>query len=74
MLRNAKSLAFGEIKNTVQGCFNRHVPTSLPYAVFDTAIVGAATKASLIKFQNVNGIEPAIGYFGPITRTYIGSH
>jgi len=37
----------------------------------ETTIFGKATKASLIKFQKANKINPAIGYFGPVTRNYI---
>jgi peptidoglycan hydrolase-like protein with peptidoglycan-binding domain len=34
----------------------------------ETTIFGGKTKAALIKFQKANGITPAVGYFGPITR------
>lgn len=37
----------------------------------ETATFGPATQAALIKFQAANGINPASGYFGPITRAYI---
>jgi len=32
------------------------------------------TKAALIEFQKKEGIAPAIGYFGPITRAWVASH
>ena len=34
---------------------------------------GSLTKSALIKFQKANGISPALGYFGPITRQFINS-
>lgn len=37
----------------------------------ETTLFGPATKAALIKFQAKNGIKPASGYFGPITRAFI---
>jgi hypothetical protein len=37
----------------------------------ETTLFGAPTKAALIKFQRVNSIRPAVGYFGPITRAFI---
>ena len=40
----------------------------------ETEKFGGATRAALIKFQKAVGIEPASGYFGPITRRYISSH
>ena len=39
----------------------------------ETTYFGGATEASVIKFQIANGISPAIGYVGPITRTFIAS-
>jgi len=39
-----------------------------------TAYFGALTRAALAEFQASAGISPAVGYFGPITRGYIGSH
>lgn len=32
---------------------------------------GALTKAALVRYQAANGIAPAAGYFGPLTRTQI---
>ena len=37
----------------------------------ETNKFGPATKAALIKFQIANKISPAIGYFGPITRSVV---
>jgi hypothetical protein len=34
---------------------------------------GALTKAALIEFQKSVGINPASGYFGPITRAYVNA-
>jgi peptidoglycan hydrolase-like protein with peptidoglycan-binding domain len=33
---------------------------------------GAKTKAALIKYQKANGISPANGYFGPVTKGKMG--
>jgi hypothetical protein len=40
----------------------------------ETIVFGAATRAALSRFQKAKGIKPAVGYFGPVTRAYIGSH
>ena len=37
----------------------------------ETNLFGGLTKAALIRFQQANGISPAIGYFGPVTRAAI---
>jgi hypothetical protein len=37
----------------------------------ETNYFGLATKASLIKFQKANGIKPASGYFGAVTRSLV---
>lgn len=34
----------------------------------ETALFGPATKQALIRFQQANGIKPASGFFGPLTR------
>lgn len=36
-----------------------------------TAYFGPLTKAALAEYQTVHGIAPALGYYGPITRSYI---
>ncbi|MDR3548075.1 MAG: peptidoglycan-binding protein [Candidatus Pacebacteria bacterium] len=38
-----------------------------------TGYFGAQTKAALAAFQSQNGISPAAGYFGPITRAKVNS-
>ncbi|TAM80975.1 MAG: peptidoglycan-binding protein [Acidobacteria bacterium] len=38
-----------------------------------TAYFGSMTKAALAKYQAANGVKPAAGYFGPITRAFIAS-
>jgi hypothetical protein len=40
----------------------------------ETMYFGPATRAALAKFQKANGISPAVGFFGPITRAFINSH
>ena len=39
----------------------------------ETAMFGGATRAALARLQAANGISPAIGYFGPVTRNFIMS-
>lgn len=37
----------------------------------ETTFFGALTKAAVAKFQAANGISPAVGFFGPITRAFV---
>ena len=37
----------------------------------ETSYFGLLTKKALAKFQKENGIKPATGYFGPITRKFV---
>lgn len=39
----------------------------------ETDMFGNATKAALARFQSANGIVPAAGHFGPVTRAYIAN-
>ncbi len=39
----------------------------------ETRFFGPLTQASVIKFQKANSIQPAVGYFGPITRTVMNT-
>ena len=39
----------------------------------ETSKFGPLTKAAVIKFQQKNGISPAVGYVGPITRAKLNS-
>jgi len=39
-----------------------------------TGYFGAQTQAAVAAYQSANGISPAAGYFGPITRAYVNSH
>ena len=39
----------------------------------ETIMFGSLTRAALAKWQAANGVSPAIGYFGPLTRTKITS-
>jgi peptidoglycan hydrolase-like protein with peptidoglycan-binding domain len=38
---------------------------------YETTYFGLLTQKALAKFQKANGITPAVGYFGPITRSFI---
>jgi len=40
----------------------------------ETTYFGALTRAALARFQKANNISPPIGYFGPITKTFINNH
>lgn len=40
----------------------------------ETDYFGNATQKALAKFQAANGISPALGNFGPITRAFVNSH
>ncbi|OGG45608.1 hypothetical protein A2673_00010 [Candidatus Kaiserbacteria bacterium RIFCSPHIGHO2_01_FULL_50_13] len=37
----------------------------------ETEMFGGLTRAALAAYQAANGISPAVGYFGPLTRAYI---
>ena len=39
----------------------------------ETNMFGTKTKQALIKFQRANNITPAVGYFGPITRSVVSN-
>lgn len=39
----------------------------------ETSYFGSLTQLALIKFQSANGIKPAAGYFGIITRTFVNA-
>jgi peptidoglycan hydrolase-like protein with peptidoglycan-binding domain len=39
----------------------------------ETTYFGSATEAALAKFQQANGITPAVGYFGPITMKAVNT-
>jgi peptidoglycan hydrolase-like protein with peptidoglycan-binding domain len=40
----------------------------------ETLMFGYATRDALAAYQEANGIRPAIGYFGPLTQTYVRAH
>lgn len=40
----------------------------------ETNYFGPATKAAVIHWQTVNGISPAAGYFGPLSRAFATQH
>lgn len=39
----------------------------------ETSTFGPATRAALAKYQSAQGIAPAVGYFGPITRANVNA-
>lgn len=40
---------------------------------FETETFGARTQKALIRFQQERGVNPPLGYFGPLTRAYIST-
>ena len=68
--------ATGEDVRTLQKLLNRAgftVSASGPGSVGnETIIFGYATQNALIRYQKANGLVPAIGYFGPLTREKFG--
>ena len=40
----------------------------------ETDFFGAETKAALAAYQRSQGIAPAAGYFGPLTRAAVNAH
>ncbi len=48
-------------------------PTYAGSLGYETEFFGPATKDALIKFQSSAGLPPT-GFFGPLTRRYIGTH
>ena len=40
----------------------------------ETTYFGKGTQSALVKAQTADGIHPASGYFGPVTRAYVSSH
>ena len=37
----------------------------------ETTYFGPATRSALARYQSANNIYPSVGYFGPLTRTFI---
>ena len=68
----------GEEVRQLQQYLNAHgftVSESGPGSVGnETTRFGAATRAALARFQAANGIIPAVGYFGAVTRAYVNTH
>ncbi|MFA5771019.1 MAG: peptidoglycan-binding domain-containing protein, partial [Patescibacteria group bacterium] len=40
----------------------------------ETTFFGTATRNALIKFQKANKINPAVGYFGPVSRSVVNKN
>lgn len=62
----------------LQQLLNRNVATQVAFTGAgspgnETVYFGPKTKWALSKFQRLNGITPAEGYFGPITRALINN-
>ncbi len=77
IVRNLYLGIIGEDVRTLQKLLNTHgyiVATTGPGSPGnETTIFGNATKAAVIKFQIGQGITPAAGYVGPITRAALAS-
>ena len=76
--RNLALGSTGEDVRALQKYLNSHgfpVASSGPGSPGnETLRFGGATRAALIQFQVANGISPASGYFGVITRNYVNGH
>lgn len=62
----------------LQNFLNTHgavvAPAGLPGSLNnETTFFGPATLNALVKYQSTNGISPARGYFGPITRAFVNA-
>lgn len=77
-VRDLKITMYGQDVIELQKFLNTHgyvLAVTGPGSVGnETNYFGALTQNALIKFQRANGITPAIGYFGPITRAFVSSH
>ncbi len=40
----------------------------------ETMLYGSLTRAAVAKYQALNNIKPAVGFFGPITRAWVNTH
>jgi hypothetical protein len=80
--RFIRNLSFGdrrsEVKKLQQFLNTQLAPIALgtsPGATgFETNYYGPATRAAVAAYQKANGITPAVGYFGPITRKKINQN
>lgn len=75
----SRDLTIGSVGDDVrvlQQFLNTHgypVATLGPGSVSkETSYFGALTQQALSRFQKANSIFPSVGYFGPITRNFIG--
>ena len=75
-----RSLTVGSVGNDVkalQQFLNAHgfaiATTGAGSKGNESTTFGGKTKAALAKFQAANGISPASGFFGPLTRSFISS-
>jgi peptidoglycan hydrolase-like protein with peptidoglycan-binding domain len=73
--RNMEKGAHGSDVKELQKFLNTHGFTIAPNgpgsAGNETDLFGPATQAALIAFQKAQGINPALGYFGPLTKKTI---
>jgi len=76
--RNLASGSTGEDVRELQKYLNTHgfsIALSGPGSPGnETLRFGAATRTALARFQAANGISPALGFFGTLTRDYINGH
>lgn len=76
--RNLKLGSKGEDVRALQQYLNAHglklAEMGPGSPAHETPLFGKATQYQLGRFQRVNGIAPAQGYFGPKTRAYIIAH
>jgi len=69
----SRDLTIGSTGADVTALQNWLISKSFAIAAGATGYFGAQTQAALAKYQAANGISPAAGYFGPITRAKVNA-
>jgi len=69
----SRDLTVGSTGADVTALQNWLISKSFAIAAGATGYFGAQTQAALAKYQAANGISPAAGYFGPITRAKVNA-
>jgi len=67
------NLKMGSKGADVTALQNFLIAHNAPIAAGATGFFGGQTKAALASFQTANGVTPAVGYFGPITRAAVNA-
>ncbi len=75
-LTSGPDLSIGQksgLVSTLQTFLSRQGKVIYPEQIV-SGYFGILTRSALSRFQKENGIAPALGYFGPITKKYLASH